>query len=160
MERGTRPWNSTPSTQPRSRSNVKFLSRPNDTTLQQVFIVILTFFLVSLFFHLLSDGTSQDVCLSSVATHFCFPVVLKHVMLFFFLSTSVLLCSLEWHTPLVCLHISLRVLWEDAQCQLPSALWPQVVGSRQKMPVENKGLLLYVQVTSDNSCTARNYVIM
>lgn len=91
MERGTRPWNSTPSTQPRSRSNVVFLSRPNDTTLQQVFIVILTFLLVSLFFHILSDGISQDVCLSLVATHFCFPVDLKHVMVFFLVHFSIVL---------------------------------------------------------------------
>lgn len=62
------------------------LYRLNITTLQlKVFIVILTFFLVSPFFHLLSDGISQDVSLGSVATHFCFLIVLKHVMVFFFL---------------------------------------------------------------------------
>lgn len=29
----------------------------------------------------------------------------------FFLCTSALFCYLEWHTPLACLHISLRVRW-------------------------------------------------
>lgn len=110
MERGTRPWNSTPSTQPRSRSNVMFLSRPNDTTLQQVVIVILTFLLVSLFFHVLSDGISQDVRLGSVATHFCFPVVLKHVMVFFLVHFSVVLLLRMAYTSGMFAHFSASVL--------------------------------------------------
>lgn len=94
-----------------------FLSGPNDTTLQQVFIVILTFLLVSLFFHVLSDGISQDVCLHSVATHFCFPVVLKHVMVFFLVHFSVVLLLRMVYTSGMFAHYKCVERTRNANCQ-------------------------------------------